>query len=292
MKFKSYDSLRIFDVVARKMSITRAAEELNLTKGAVSYKIKRLELDLGFPVFLRQAGGIELTEQGKLLWHASQLNLQRLDDEISQIRMKDRQQITIGMSTYFASRWLSPRLMRFTSAFPEVGLRLQPTVGLFDIQKKGIDMIVRWGTGGWRDLSVVKLFNCPAIPTGGKIICNQIDEKGLEQVMREVTLLHDYEGSSAWHDWHDAAGLTYLPKQSDLVIPDPNVRVQAVADGQGVALNDFLVNDEIANGNIHQISSVTLANYGYYLAYHQSVLGNPAIESFHDWVISEASAPN
>ncbi|MDJ0969882.1 MAG: LysR family transcriptional regulator, partial [Kiloniellales bacterium] len=35
MRFRSYDSLRLFDVVARHLSFTAAAEELNLTKGAV-----------------------------------------------------------------------------------------------------------------------------------------------------------------------------------------------------------------------------------------------------------------
>ena len=41
MRFRSYDALALFDVVARHLSFTAAAEELNLTKGAVSYQIKR-----------------------------------------------------------------------------------------------------------------------------------------------------------------------------------------------------------------------------------------------------------
>ncbi|WP_315980571.1 LysR family transcriptional regulator [Aliamphritea spongicola] len=57
MRFRHYDSLRLFDVVARHLSFTQAAEELHLTKGAVSYQITRLEEALGFSLFIRQHRG-------------------------------------------------------------------------------------------------------------------------------------------------------------------------------------------------------------------------------------------
>ncbi|MEN8739100.1 MAG: LysR family transcriptional regulator, partial [Phaeobacter gallaeciensis] len=39
MKFRSYDSLKVFDAVARKQSMTKAATDLNLSKGSISYQI-------------------------------------------------------------------------------------------------------------------------------------------------------------------------------------------------------------------------------------------------------------
>ncbi len=113
MHFRSYDGLRLFDVVARHLSFTTAAEELNLTKGAVSYRINRLEKELGFPVFTRRHRGISLTEKGKQLWYASEMAFRDLDREIAGLREEGPGRITIGLSTYFASRWLSPRLMNF-----------------------------------------------------------------------------------------------------------------------------------------------------------------------------------
>ncbi len=111
---------------------------------------------------------------------------------------------------------------------------------------------------------------------------------GIEDALADLTLLHDREGSEAWHDWHKAAGLAYRPKRDDLVIPDPNVRVQAVIDGQGVALNDALVAAELSSGQLFQVSPVELSNYGYYLCYPKAALSSPALKAFRDWIRAEA----
>ncbi len=290
MGFRHLDALRVFGVVARHMSFTGAAGELHLTKGAISYQIKGLEQELGFALFERQHGGISLTSKGQKLWHTSQVTLEQLEHEINRLRLEDNRSITVGMSTYFASRWLSPRLMRFTSRFSSIGLRLQPTTGLNDLTRDAIDIAIRWGKGDWTDLQVEFLLNRPAIPTAGKIIAQQINQRGFEQILGDVTLLHDFEGSKSWEDWHLAAAIPYQAKSDDLVIPDPNVRVQAVIDGQGLALNDQLVEPEISAGQLIQVSTVSLENYGYYLVYPKGSLENPALMAFRNWIISEARA--
>ena len=290
MRFRSYDTLRIFTVVAHHLSFTAAANELHLTKGAVSYQINRLESELGFKVFTRRASGIALTEKGKRLWHTAEAAFLSIEQELSHLSQDNSARITIGLSTYFASRWLSPRLMRFITQHPSIGLRLQPMVDLTDLQTHNIDMTIRWGQGDWSDGETELLFNCPAIPTAGAETAKRIAAAGLESALANETLLHDHEDSQAWHDWYDAAGLPYHPKKTDLVIPDPNVRVQAVIDGQGLALNDFLVEGELSNGQLFQISSIELVNYGYYLSYPKKALVNPALAAFRDWIRDEAGA--
>ncbi len=288
MRFRSYENLRVFDVVARHSSFTTAADELNLTKGAVSYQIARLEEELGFPVFTRLHRGIELTEKGKRLWHVSQAAFHDVEQTIGRLREESADRITIGMATYFASRWLSPRLMTFMADHPDIGLRLQPLIDLFDLRAQGIDMAIRWGNGDWADMEVERLFRCPAIPTAGRAIAEDVAEKGLEAVLPQLTLLRDREGSPAWRDWHRVADLPYRSAREGLVIPDPNVRVQAVIDGQGVALYDELVRPEIDAGNLFFISPVALSEYGYFLVYPVDALSNPALRAFRDWIIDEA----
>jgi DNA-binding transcriptional LysR family regulator len=288
MRFRSFDNLRLFDVVARRQSFTAAAAELNLTKGAVSYQVKRLENELGFAVFERRNRGISLTEKGKRLWHASQVAFRDLEREIASLRAEDADQITIGMSTYFASRWLSPRLMGFIASHPQVGMRLQPMIDLIFPQAEGVDMAIRWGRGDWTDMVIELLFPCPAKPTAGVAIAQRVESIGLERALPELTLLQDRDGSVAWRDWHLAAGLPYRPGHDDLVIPDPNVRVQAVADGQGVALNDALVKAELAAGILFEISEVELSDYGYFLAYPSDALERPGVKAFRDWIMEEA----
>ena len=269
------------------MSFTAAAGELNLTKGAVSYQVKHLERELGFAVFTRGSRGITLTEKGKTLWHSSQTAFNELEREIVRLREEDSTRITIGMATYFASRWLSPRLMTFMDAHRRIGLRLQPLVDLIDLETAHVDMAIRWGNGDWSDLEIEPLLPCPAFPVAGPHIAQQVRNAGLEAVLPQLTLLHDREDSGAWSDWHAAAGLPLSPARDGLVIPDPNVRVQAVIDGQGAALYDALVAGELENGRLCKISGVELGDYGYFLAYPKGALTNPSLRAFRDWIVSQ-----
>ena len=67
MRFRSYDSLKIFDTVARSLSMTKAADEVHQSKGSISYQVGKLEADLGFRLFERAHAKLELTEEGHRL---------------------------------------------------------------------------------------------------------------------------------------------------------------------------------------------------------------------------------
>ena len=290
MRFRSFDGLRTFIQVAKHVSFTAASNELNLTKGAVSYQINRLESELGFKVFDRQKKGIEITDQGRKLLQIAQSAFDDLERGIEDIRRAESSDITIGMSTYFASRWLSPRLMNFLVEHADIGLRIQPLIDLIDLRKVDIDMAIRWGKGDWSDADTVieLIFPCPAMLSAGIEIYRQIETEGIEVAIARQTLLDDRDDSLAWQDWFRTAGLDMVAGNKNLVIPDPNVRVQAVIDNQGVALNDALINSEVNQGLIKQFREVTLNDYGYYLVYPKKALEQPAVLAFRDWVMQEA----
>lgn len=130
----------------------------------------------------------------------------------------------------------------------------------------------------------------PVFPVAGNTIAKRVDAEGLQAVVYSMPLLHDRDDSIAWADWHRKAGIPYHPARSELVIPDPNVRVQAVIDGQGMALNDRLVADELAAGRLTRVSQVALCNYGYYLVYPKDALHREEVIAFRDWIMGEARA--
>jgi len=290
MRFRNYDSLRSFIIVARHLNMGSAALELNLTKGAVSYQIQQLETELGFQVFSRSKRNLVLTEQGFALLQVAQALFDSVERKIIDLRQRGTDRITIGMATYFASRWLSPRLMNFITEHPDIGLRIQPLIDLMDLRSNELDLAIRWGKGDWvdPDFDVELVFRCPALLTTSQEIGMQIEAEGIEAVIRRQTLLHDRDGSKAWLDWFVAAGIEWSPGPDDLVIPDPNVRVQAVIDGQGIALYDFLVADEVAAGRLYQYQPVSLNAYGYYLVFPQNLKFGSASKIFHDWIVWEA----
>jgi DNA-binding transcriptional LysR family regulator len=89
MRFQNYDALRIFTVVARHGSFASAAEELNLTKGAISYQIRILEEALKFQVFHRLPRGIALSTEGQSLFDTAEQALLGVEYQINALRSND-----------------------------------------------------------------------------------------------------------------------------------------------------------------------------------------------------------
>jgi LysR family glycine cleavage system transcriptional activator len=58
-------ALRAFEAAARMQSLTKAAQSLSLTHGAISHQIKSLEGDLGVRLIERAGRGIRLTDEGE-----------------------------------------------------------------------------------------------------------------------------------------------------------------------------------------------------------------------------------
>ncbi len=288
MRFPHLDKLRLFQNAARHNSLADAARALNLTKGAVSHQIRLLEEELGFELFTRHARGIALTAKGEDLLATLRPTFETIEQKVAQLQSEGLRTLTIGVTTYFASRWLSSRLMDFMRTHPDVRLRVQPMIDLLDLQGEGIDLSIRWGDGQWNDVVIEPLFICPAWPTGNADAKALVDELGVEQAFNELVLLSDRDDSAAWAQWFAAAGLHYKARAGTLIIPDPNVRVQAVIDGQGVALNDDLIQQEVSAGNLCRLSDAELSDYGYFLAYQPGAMSNPDIEAFADWLRASA----
>ena len=288
MKFRSYDSLKIFDAVARKQSMTAAAIDLNLSKGSISYQINKLEENLGFSLFERNNARLQLTENGRRIWNVSLNALQQIDQEIEDIRGTNTNALCIGALTYFSSRWLSPRLMDFFEKNPGVSLRIEPVNSIADLKTKDVDVAILWGVGEWKEYESRLLLRLPSVPTANATIAKEVRILGIEAAVKQVPLLGDSSGDTGWRAWHRAVGLPYLPSKSSLTIPDSNSRVQAVIDGQGIALWDDLVAPEIKSGQLVELTDRKLDTSGYYLVFTKEPHAIQ-VQAMIDWLFAQTA---
>ncbi len=176
--------------------------------------------------------------------------------------------------------------MSFMETNPGVALRIEPITSPAELSNSEIDVAICWGLSEWTDLQHRLIFQAPARPTANSGVAEQVREMGLENALKQIPLLSDSSGSEGWRQWHQQAGCDYQPVANALVIPDSNDRVQAVIDGQGIALWDMLVQDELDRGVLEQVSDVAVENAGYYLVYPPGRNANPVIEAFSDWINS------
>jgi len=287
MKFSSYDSLVIFGTVAYYESISIAAKKLYKSKGAISYQIKKLEKNLGFLLFERTNSKLILTDAGRRLWSISRSSFSHIDREIDLLRGKQSETLTIGILTYFLSRWLSPRLSNFFKECPGISLKIEPINTISELSKVNVDLAILWGEA-WSDLDHEMLLSMPCTLIGNHEIAKQFNQLSLSEAMQTFPLLNDSSGDHGMRAWHRAAGLEYRPCYTSLNIPDSNANVQAVIDGQGIALWDKLVSPEVDAGKLVYLSNIKIEGFGYNLVYPNNKTMSKAAKQFRNWVIKES----
>jgi len=64
----TFKDLENFLTVAKSKTLSEASEKLDMAQPSLSIGIKKLEMELGMPLFIRSRNGIKLTPQGKMIY--------------------------------------------------------------------------------------------------------------------------------------------------------------------------------------------------------------------------------
>ena len=120
--------LQVFHAVARQLSFTKAAEDLNMTQPAVTFQIRQLEEDFNTRLFDRGHNKINLTEAGQKVYKYS-IQIFEIYDEmkesIGELTGGHAGIIYIGASTTIAEYLLPALLGGFKQKFPEINIHLK-----------------------------------------------------------------------------------------------------------------------------------------------------------------------
>lgn len=114
---------KFFYFVAKYENISKASEHLYVTQPAVSRAIKQLEDNLGCLLFFRTSKGVQLTQEGEVLFqHVEQAYnfISSGERKISDFNGLKTGEIRIGASDTICKYYLIPYLKLFKSYYPEV----------------------------------------------------------------------------------------------------------------------------------------------------------------------------
>ena len=166
----SLDALKVFEAAARHLSFSRAAEELCISKAAVSYQIRKLESELDCALFKRSVRQVFLTDGAQELLKVTQQLFSDLSATLQQIQPAQySHDVLVGATTYVALRWLSPRMSKFTEANPGISVLLQHSVNSDDFRLHDVDLAIRWGSiDDFDKRSVLKRLPMPLFPVCSK----------------------------------------------------------------------------------------------------------------------------
>jgi LysR family glycine cleavage system transcriptional activator len=297
-KIPPLNPLRAFEVAARHLSFTRAAEELFVTAAAVSHQIKTLEESLGVTLFVRQPKSLQLTEAGKAYLPGVQQAFKQLAEATHQLHLRGNPStLRVNVPPTFALKWLIPRMDRFMKAHPEIDLKVSTSNHSIDFSRDEFDLAVRYGRGVYAGMKSELCLSVEVFP-----VCSPALTKGAHPLqvpddLRFHTLLHDestYADSSnpTWADWLRLAGVEGIDSTRGPSFWPSHLVINAAIDGLGVALaKKAWVEMDLAEGRLVRPFDISLpVEFGYYVVYPEERVDNLQIMTFVEWIRSEVAA--
>ena len=291
MRLPPLNAVRAFDAVARLGSVRAAADELAVTPAAVSQQLRVLEAHLGLALTQRQGRGLALTDSGRT-WHGEIARHLRAIALAAERVRPGRRVVQVTVVQSFGSRWLMPRLTKFTAREPEIEVRIDASPVLADFARDPFDLAIREGRGNY-DTEVVRLFELSFVPVASPQVARRMRRRNGTLDWSRARLLHEV----TYDYWPDYVAMADLPDDDvarGLFFSHTMLALDAAVDGQGVALAPPpLAERELARGALEVIDHRPyVSGTGIYLCWPRRQLRSlsNAATAFRDWVIEEARA--
>lgn len=286
-------ALQALEAAARHRSFARAAEELHVTPAAISQQIKQLEDLLGYPLFTREAGGLQATAASQTVLTQLGTAFDGLERVSMQLRSaRSNRPLVVSLPPTFAARWLIPRLERFQTRHPDVELRLLASIRVVNFDTEDVDMAVRYGHGRYPDLHVERLREENMLIVAHPRIAAYLRTP---EDLKQATLLHFSTTSEPvfpdWPTWLRNAGATTKAPEAPLRIRefgDISLVIEAAVSGLGVGMAwQSLVEEDIASGRLVALFPEQPLNNAYHFVCPPQRLALPGVAAFRDWLIEE-----
>ena len=285
--------LRAFEVSARFLNFTLAAQELHLTQGAVSQQIRQLERHLGMSLFKRLPRGLGLTEEGQSFLPVVQDAISRLAVGTNEIfGQRNRRHIKVRGSLAFFQYWLAPRLEDFCRQHPDIDIRYISNLWVKAPDGED-DLEIRWGRGEWPGLHVLRLTRDLLQPVCSPALMARSPIIEPRDLGRHA-LLHVLGYEEGWGYWLKRAGAGEVDYSRGMQF-DTLVSTLRMAElGQGVALaRSSMVEEQLRAGQLLAPFSLRIeASESFYLVHEQGGALSPDAALFATWLMARASAPS
>jgi len=294
------NSLRVFEAVARNLSFSKAAEELNVTPGAVSQQIKALEDFLGHSVIKRQKKGLVLSQEAQASLGALRDGFEKLGEAHDILtRRSDSSRLVLSVAPSLAAKWLVPRLDEFSRSHPEIEVWLSADMNIVDFAIDDVDMAIRYGAGHYPGLHIEKLMPETIIP-----VCSPSLMIGDHPIKKPSDLLHHtllHDGSPDkdencpdWPMWLRAAGICDVDSRRGPTFNQSSLVIEAAVAGKGVALakSALALADLEAARLVIPFDLTTSTDFAYYIVHPKSRAHNKAVRAFTAWLHNEADDTN
>ncbi|ANN70653.1 LysR family transcriptional regulator [Bordetella bronchialis] len=238
-------AVRAFEVVARTGSVTRAAQELCRTHGAISRHLRLLHEHAGVALFEKDGTGLRLTRAGSDFYVAVRSVFDQLEQAYDRLGQHARGPgLHVACSATFAMRWLVPHLALFYRQHPDIRIRLSMTSAR-EMRNEGADLLLAWDLSGYAEADRRRAI--VLAPVNFAAVCSPAYVR--VPARKRTRIAHEYT-SSAWDQWQARTGRSAAGGDT-LSFPHTHLCIEAALSGLGVALvEQRLIARELADGRL------------------------------------------
>lgn len=280
-----------FDAAARLGSFTRAADELNVTQGAVSKAVVKLEEFLGRTLFVRDANALRLTIAGQA--YSQQIHdLLTACAETTGSIMKDSSQhgVTLACASGTAIMLMSELISEFSDKYPDVSIRAMVRDAVFELSPAEFDVGIYYirnelpqGIVGTRIIDEEVGAYCSPEYLGGALLAPA------ELATRALLVADEQQRTwMGWHDWFRLTGAGVSPSASTITANSYPMLLDLAVRGKGIVLGwDKMVTPLVDEGRLVRASAAT-ATYGgaYHVIWPSERRPTRAANAFIEWVVA------
>lgn len=299
----SLNALRAFETVSRHLSYSKAADELNVTRGAVKQMVAKLEHSLGAKLLERKGHNLVLTPVGSAAQHDLRLGMKHLTKSVRTVRRREEStRVIVTAEASFAATWLVPKLPGFWDLHPEIDILVDSSQKIIDLSASDYDVAIRYGVSNYEDDFIVeRLFEdmvCPACSpamTQGPHSLNRIEQ------LRDVPLVHwdmsrlDWAHEArrwfTWEEWQKRVGTTLPHVSKGRRFSDYALAVNAAVSGQGVVLAGLPTLQDLVVEGLLVIpfpDKILRTDIGFDLVSTPGAKQRPEVSAFVEWIMSTA----
>ena len=287
--------LAAFEAVARLGSVTAAAAELDLTQGAVSRQIQKLESRVGQNLFHRDHKRMALTPPGRA--YASDIRQAVSLIANATVSLQSNPQgglLNLAILPAFGTAWLAPRLPDFMATHPGVTVNLTTRTAPFDMIREGIHAAIHFGHRDWPGAGFLKLMREESIA----VIAPTLLAGHMAETPQDIAALPRLQLASrkgAWRRWFMSFGHE-VPDQVMVQFDQFATMIEAARQGLGAALVPrFLIGEDLASGRLVALPGNGPHVFGaYYLVWPETQADYPPLAALRSWLetrITPADAP-
>lgn len=247
----SLTALRVFTVIGRLHSLTRAAQELGISKGAVSQHLNKLEQHLNTKLFERNGKELNLTEQGRFYLADLRRAFDLIDHSTQKLSLHRREWV-ISCTPTFAECWLIPRLASLQHLLQR-SVRIIASAQRANFVEDGVDVAIRQDNPPFSVAQKAHLL----YQRDWVLVCHADIHESYQLAMNE----RRYHALSFIGDSHHFE--THLPDLATAIMHMHSLRVSTAAlamhaclNGLGMCLIDrFFIREHLQQGRLKILDS-------------------------------------